>query len=52
VPVRKNLSFGDAIHAWLVGGNRALAGASSSGGQSLETITFDLRPSTTNQDST
>jgi pimeloyl-ACP methyl ester carboxylesterase len=40
---RKNLSYTDAIHGWMVGLNRALASAKASGTNSLEAVTFVLR---------
>jgi pimeloyl-ACP methyl ester carboxylesterase len=40
---RKNLSYADAIHGWLVGLSRALASAKSMGTNSLEAVTFVVR---------
>jgi CHAT domain len=47
---KKNLSFADAIHGWLVGLNRALASSVNSGSGMLEAVTFVIRPSTSGQD--
>ncbi len=40
----KNMSFADAIHAWLLGISRALGGAAQADGPRLEAITFVIRP--------
>ena len=48
---KRNLSYADAIHGWMAGLNRALAGAMNSGGNSLETITFVIPQARTDQNS-
>jgi pimeloyl-ACP methyl ester carboxylesterase len=40
---RNNLSYADAIQAWLIGINRALAGATTAGAPRLEAVTFVIR---------
>ncbi len=40
----RNLSYADAIHAWLLGINRALANAGQADNPRLEAVTFVIRP--------
>jgi pimeloyl-ACP methyl ester carboxylesterase len=47
---KKNLSIADAIHGWMAGLNRSLASAANNGGNSLEAITFVVRPSRSDQE--
>ena len=44
---KRNLSFADCVHGWLMGLNRALASVANSGVGALQAITFVIPPATT-----